>query len=73
MPAQAAIGRIATDGKPSFKIGMGGSSIQFSTMRVFQLKSVTDSMAEPNNSLRKRPWVGSLLRCGMPAWRYGRQ
>jgi hypothetical protein len=63
MPSQAAIGRIAMDGKPSFKIGAGALSIHFSTMRAFQLQSVTVSMGEPCPLAAWQEVVGSLLGC----------
>lgn len=63
MPAQAAISRIAMDGKPSFNIGAGALSIHLSTMRAFQLQSVTVRMGEPCQLAVWQEIAGSLLGC----------
>lgn len=46
MTAQAAIDKITEDGKPSFNIETDGAFIHFSTVRAFQLQSLTVGMSE---------------------------
>ncbi len=46
MTAQAAIDKITEDGKPSFNIETDGAFIHFSTVRAFQLQSLTVGMSK---------------------------